>query len=552
MNKTLKKMIPILYILLISITFFAICLKSIDYKSATFDEPIILASGYNCLTNFNNNINSENPPFLKSIIALPILFMNIKEIPQNNQLDYTYNANKNFSYGRTFLFNNNFKKILKQCRSLNIIFAILCAYFIYLTLRLFISKIWSLLGFTLFLLEPNIIANCRLATLDIGITFFMLAAVYFMFLSIKYKKSHWIAFTILSTTLALLSKYTAVLLFPIFILQLAAYFLSKPNRLRLLLCLKLFLLIVVLSAVLLNIIYMNNDLGLCLFNRNFKSPLLQFLSMPILKNIPILIPLSYLKGFDIVSFFNVSPFSNVFMGKYYPNGESWWYYYIVISVLKIPIPILVLSGAGLLSIIFKVRQKYKSSESFEYYWKYIFFLIPPIIIFLVFSFLSKRQLGIRYILPAFPYLIMLAVAGACYIYSKARLFKIALSLLLLWLAVENIRIYPHYLAYFNQFIGGSKNAGKYFTGSNLDWGQDLPGLRKWLNENNNPPTVVLYFGQTPPELYNMKSTNKVPKLIAVSSSLFFTESKSRNINILKQKKPIHNIGYTIYIYENNM
>ena len=40
---------------------------------------------------------------------------------------------------------------------------------------------------------------------------------------------------------------------------------------------------------------------------------------------------------------------------------------------------------------------------------------------------------------------------------------------------------PHYLAYFNESVGGPANGYKHLVDSSLDWGQDLPELKAWTN-----------------------------------------------------------------------
>ena len=52
-----------------------------------------------------------------------------------------------------------------------------------------------------------------------------------------------------------------------------------------------------------------------------------------------------------------------------------------------------------------------------------------------------------------------------------------------WHIFSSIKIYPFYLAYFNEFIGNQKNADKYLIDSNLDWGQDGKRLAQWIEQN---------------------------------------------------------------------
>ena len=53
---------------------------------------------------------------------------------------------------------------------------------------------------------------------------------------------------------------------------------------------------------------------------------------------------------------------------------------------------------------------------------------------------------------------------------------LAISCLLLWQGVSVVRVYPSFLAYFNEVIDGPDGGARYVVDSNLDWGQDLRRL----------------------------------------------------------------------------
>jgi hypothetical protein len=73
-----------------------------------------------------------------------------------------------------------------------------------------------------------------------------------------------------------------------------------------------------------------------------------------------------------------------------------------------------------------------------------------------------------------------------------------LALLLIAFAAESLTAWPHFLAYFNVLAGGPRHGYRHLVDSSLDWGQELPGLKKWLQANVRPDeqdTVYLaYFG----------------------------------------------------------
>jgi hypothetical protein len=79
---------------------------------------------------------------------------------------------------------------------------------------------------------------------------------------------------------------------------------------------------------------------------------------------------------------------------------------------------------------------------------------------------------------------------------------------LAWQVVEALRASPNFLAYFNQFVGGPEKGYQHLVDSSVDWGQDLPGLKQWLDDNglqgaNHPPVYLSYFGTAFPSYYHI-------------------------------------------------
>ncbi len=79
---------------------------------------------------------------------------------------------------------------------------------------------------------------------------------------------------------------------------------------------------------------------------------------------------------------------------------------------------------------------------------------------------------------------------------------------LAWFLVDSLRAYPHYLAYFNELVD-RRQAYRHLIDSNLDWGQDLPGLKRWLDEhqprNQSPlPVYYAFYGKMRPDFYGIQ------------------------------------------------
>jgi hypothetical protein len=124
-------------------------------------------------------------------------------------------------------------------------------------------------------------------------------------------------------------------------------------------------------------------------------------------------------------------------------------------------------------------------------------------IFTAFSVYTQVNIGLRYVLPAFPLLMVLA-GSTSLLWKKRKVLRGILAIsLMLWYAGESLSIYPHYLSYFNQIAGGPKNGYRFLVDSNLDWGQGLKGLKKYMDENGISKIKLSYFGTADPEQYGI-------------------------------------------------
>jgi hypothetical protein len=123
------------------------------------------------------------------------------------------------------------------------------------------------------------------------------------------------------------------------------------------------------------------------------------------------------------------------------------------------------------------------------------------------SLASNLNIGHRHLLPVYPVLFILAGALAPAARSAGRGGWTVVAALVVWHAVESSRVRPHYLAYFNQIVGGPANGWRHLVDSSLDWGQDLPGLHAWLGTNAlGEKTFLSYFGTGDPVHEGIRAT----------------------------------------------
>ena len=126
----------------------------------------------------------------------------------------------------------------------------------------------------------------------------------------------------------------------------------------------------------------------------------------------------------------------------------------------------------------------------------------------------------------------------------------------MWYLISTICIYPHYLSYFNEFVGGPGNAYHYFVESNIDWGQDLFYLRDYLHQNNIENIKLSYWGfpttlQAPlPDYYDISyqelECGPAEGPIAISVTNLMKHQDCHGW--LLEKTPADRVGYSILIY----
>ncbi|MFO0679587.1 MAG: glycosyltransferase family 39 protein [Polyangiaceae bacterium] len=193
-----------------------------------------------------------------------------------------------------------------------------------------------------------------------------------------------------------------------------------------------------------------------------------------------------------------------------------------------------------------------------------FFVLAPYLFVAVMTW-ARIHTGVRMILPVFPAMIVLASRVATIEFDFPIRRWLALGLPLAWNVVGVMRVAPHDIAYFNEFAGGPKAGGARLNDSNLDWGQDLPALARYVASRGNPPIYLAYFGSDLPTKYGLKfqrilrspeaienvaALGSRPELVAVSMFYLMGNNLGPNRLAWLQRKPyVADIGYSIRVYD---
>jgi hypothetical protein len=177
------------------------------------------------------------------------------------------------------------------------------------------------------------------------------------------------------------------------------------------------------------------------------------------------------------------------LGQYSRTG--WWYYFPVAFALKTTLPFLLLSLAAL---AWGARRYLRTREG------RLLFVLAPFAVYAGFVLLSRIDIGVRYLLPAYTFLFILGGALLERLWrSKRRVWKltragaVVAALLLGWMCVEAARAFPDHMTYMNQLASRAPRWW-YLSDSNVEWGDDVRALGEYLRGRGETQVRAMTLG----------------------------------------------------------
>ena len=524
-------------------------------KSNTWDEPAHIMAGYAYLTEGMDYLSPLNHPVLgRSLSGLfPALFLDLdfdKSIePEGAKFS------RFFPYSLKFLFENktNGETILLLSRLPNILLGALLGAFVFAWSRRLWGAAGGYLSLFFFVLSPNILAHSTLATTDLPATAFFFITAYYLYLiaaeGIDAKKTSLAGFFF---AMGLASKHTMLLIAPFML----AAFLHAGRKAGLKKTLGYAALLAGLTYLFIWAVYgfsfHSGSPGYAPLEWTAFQPTRPGRFLHLLNEWKLL-PESYLYGLAGSVAGAGSGRAAFFMGEYSATG--WASYFPTAFLIKTPIPTITLLSA---SLIYFSREKDRLMKA-------AFIILPPLLIFLAFS-AQKVNIGLRHVLPAYPFIFVLIGFVPSIKTESVKFARAIFYACVVWYAYAAAVIFPHQLAYFNEFTGGPKNGYKYLVDSNLDWGQDLPGLKKFMDANGIERIKLAYFGFCDPRYYGIDYEYLpgycIPEPINVKEDIELTGWFAISATMLqgvylperdfykpfREIKPMGHIGYSIFIY----
>ena len=497
------------------IVFSALLISTARQKSLVFDEIVYAPIGYLEWKTGDLRWNSEHPPLQKLASSL---FWTRQKINIPSDLDPLKDDPYRVGFGLFFSDLSKSLKLIFLSRLPTIILSSFLALFLFIFAKSILGPKAALISLGVLVLDPLVIANGCLALNDMFVTVFFFAAAAVSWNN--HNNRRWLV--VVSGTLAGLaigSKLSGLLVIPVCLL--ISTIRNKPSFRQ---ATENFCLLVLLCFVTLLLLYrFNTDL---IFEAFHKT---KHLNQGIVNH-----------GFLLKSF----------------SGYIAWFYYPVALLIKTPLALL---AFWLFSFTVLIRRRHESIS-----------LVPALIaIAFVFgaAMLTRNHFGLRYILPAIPFLAL--SVGEAFSFLKKRNEKIIWIFLLCWLGYETVTTHPDHMAYFNQLVGGSEQGYKWLDGSNQDWGQDLPALAQFLEKENQPALYLSYFGSNDPAAWgieyqdvfspalisgvrspHLNQPNVSHEFFAVSARLMADPQFEELFGWLKKnRKPQEFLGSTLFIYD---
>lgn len=456
--------------------------------SLSADEPVHILAGYFQVFGQNAIVNIEHPPLMKSLAGLALATLPLPPAPAHAPL-----GNRFTDYGHAFLFQGPVSPdtIAAAARApFLLVFAALLL-LVFLWSRARYGDAPALFAVALLAFDPNMVAHAGVVHTDLGAALMFLATVLAWEGARREPSAARLGLAALTLGLALVTKFSALYLLPILLLQglLAARSAPRPGAEAARLFTRFAAvcvgaLFVVLGVYALVTAHMDPAEQQAVIREMIGERGAPRLSRAVQQIAHICPPLGhYLGGLASVARQNAEGGGvNYLKGRVSVHGFP--SYFFVAFFAKSTLAFLLVTALALGGAL---RDPVLRRDA-------PLLLLPVGVLFLV-SMGSSYNIGIRHMLPVYPFL---AVAGAgllARLREKGRPLLAALGLALPLLSlVELARIHPHELSYFNPLVGGPESGRKILSDSNVDWGLDLKRLARELARRRVHDPTVVYFG----------------------------------------------------------
>jgi hypothetical protein len=475
-------------------------------KTITNDEIVHIPSGYQYLAAGNFRLNPEHPPLIKMWAALPLLV--IKPEPSLISADSDVESARLTELSALEFWQANLeraKKIALWSRIPMILLTLALGALIFVFGRQLFGPRAALFAVVLFSLEPTMLAHGRIVHTDMPAA---LGYLFFLFAMYSYYGAPTLRRCLLvglALSFALLTKFSLIILAPIFIAAMA-FMVWKAQHLGLDRRQLLRDLVIVAAVVLffINAAYFFQHPALAAPETDAVIATTSNSTLQTLSAIRLgskIVPTYFLFGLHSVLAHNRFGHPASLLGQYRTLG--WWYYFPVAFALKTTLPFLVLSLTALAWALWRAVRR---SD------KRVILVLAALFVYLAMAMTSHINIGIRHIAPIFPLLFLLAGAFLDSL-LKTRLTRpatLAVAALCGWMIVDAVRTYPDYMSFTSPLTFG-KPGWQMLSDSNVEWGEDIGALARYLRQQGETQLVgSLSGGWATPPMYGIELIDFAP------------------------------------------
>lgn len=504
--------------------------------SVTADEFAHLPAGLAYYQTGRFTVYHQNPPLLRLLAAAPLFGQGVR-VPQADLSVDRWHLGTAFmrAVGRRY------HAIFMQARSVILVLTCATAWLLYWSCRRVLGARCALVALVLFCFCPTVLAHGALVTTDAALMCaFLAACITGARFLMRPTGGRTLAFGAV-LGLAQLTKFTALLLYPLLFLALFATPLLPRHGAGLRarrLCV-----VLVVSLLLLNAGYLFQGTGRALGEYQLAQPLLAALAATPLSALPLPLPEDFVAGFDAQYREASGHFWVYLLGT--SSREGWWYYWPAALWMKLPLPLWIMLGG--VAYLLATRRLQAA---------------PPLIAaaavvtlsLLLFMLLTNINIGVRYLLFLLPLLHLIAAHLAVPPLTRAR--RVVLLLLLGWYCASSLASYPRYLAYFSEAVGGPARGYRLLADSNLDWGQDLIELKRWMDERGIDSVALSHFGLVDPAVYGIawEPLGPAPRsdIVVISTNHLLglaPWSPARYVEPYRERVPRERIGASLWVFD---
>ncbi|MFC1687032.1 ArnT family glycosyltransferase [Patescibacteria group bacterium] len=582
MNNKRRKFILLCGITAILCTLGVMQIHLSTLENQTIDEGVHLSAGYSYLVTGDHRLNPEHPPFAKQLAAIPLLFIR-PDMPTDH---VSWQQADQYEFAQQFLYEsgNNPDQLMFWGRFPIILLTLLLGILIARWAYEYAGWLGAYAATLLYATSPIILAHGHLVTTDIPVALGITATIYFLQKSIQNKNTKWLVFTALSFAFAVNVKFTGLILAGI-IPIIYVFLLKKRSKYPHIGVRHFFTFVLITLAITILFTLLTTSFITQKFGDDTVQSIERVERLSQIFNesqgIRKLYVGAYIFGLESVTFPAYPYFNGLllflehsyfghesfFLGEYSDTGNPW--YFPLAFFIKTPLAIVILLFLlilyGLRKSIVTIRlhaiqntflksiRRWLSSYTLN---GIVFAGVP--ILYLLLAMNSHVNLGVRHLIPVFPFIFIGITRLAHEDVIRKKILKYIFGIIFIIGITAPFMVYPYPLAYYSEIIGGSSNGHKYIMDSNIDWGQNLKHFKSYLEANNNPRVCLHYFGKGNPEYEGIDSQPlpsredvelgmNIDCLAAISVQLLY--DRGNTYEWLREYTPTDIIGYGLYLYD---